>query len=473
MKSKILILSILLLVISAVFAFGQNIWSRTYGGSGWQSGSAGLELAGGDLIALGVSSLSAWLLKTNANGDLLWSREYNFPSHSVTSPISFAQTEDGGFIISVRVGASATPAARLIKTDSTGLQLWTNEIPSEVSRSSLVVLPVYGQKYLLAGTSNFLHEIVLIEVDSLGDTLGTRAIQFDYTVYLFAFEPLMDGNILVAARPRGQTPNTVLELVEIDGDRNIMWSQSIATNLDWLEAIAFTDDRNIVLVGIDSDGKEIIKFMNFDGSISWERTITFPQIYADIRVADISIVESGFLLTGELEMRDGERIDDIFLARLNSEGEQIWLQTYGNSRSQNNAYSLFTTNDGGSVIVGRWEMPGGTFDLLLIKTDSLGNTITDIEQAPENPVNTFQLSQNYPNPFNPSTTIRYTLPAAAEVSITVFDIAGRQVAAYPQGRRSVGEHSFEWDAGEFASGVYFYQLRAGDYSALRKAVLMK
>ncbi len=68
------------------------------------------------------------------------------------------------------------------------------------------------------------------------------------------------------------------------------------------------------------------------------------------------------------------------------------------------------------------------------------------------------LKQNYPNPFNPSTVINYELPYSANVSVKVYDIAGREIATLFTGYQSEGNHSVQFNASDLSSGVYFYRL---------------
>jgi hypothetical protein len=72
----------------------------------------------------------------------------------------------------------------------------------------------------------------------------------------------------------------------------------------------------------------------------------------------------------------------------------------------------------------------------------------------------FQLDQNYPNPFNPSTTLRYTIPADARVTLRVYDINGAEVSTVVEGLQSAGAHSVVFDASELTSGMYMYTLEA-------------
>jgi hypothetical protein len=90
----------------------------------------------------------------------------------------------------------------------------------------------------------------------------------------------------------------------------------------------------------------------------------------------------------------------------------------------------------------------------------------------------FGLAQNSPNPFNPKTTIAFTLPEPAAVSLEIFDVAGHKVVTLVDEPLDAGPHSVNWDGmtddGErAASGVYFYQLMAGEEKTTRKMVLLK
>jgi hypothetical protein len=86
--------------------------------------------------------------------------------------------------------------------------------------------------------------------------------------------------------------------------------------------------------------------------------------------------------------------------------------------------------------------------------------------------NDFALGQNYPNPFNPTTTIDIYLPVASDYTLTIYNITGQVVTSFV-GRADAGTQSIVWDAGENASGVYFYKLEAGTFTGLKKMVLLK
>ncbi len=86
---------------------------------------------------------------------------------------------------------------------------------------------------------------------------------------------------------------------------------------------------------------------------------------------------------------------------------------------------------------------------------------------------TYDLDNNYPNPFNPSTVIKYEIPDAGFVTLKVFDVLGKEVKTLIEGYKTEGRYEIEFDATNLPSGIYFYQLRAGNFNQTKKMVLMK
>ena len=100
-------------------------------------------------------------------------------------------------------------------------------------------------------------------------------------------------------------------------------------------------------------------------------------------------------------------------------------------------------------------------------------SLTDVEESPMDIPVESSLKQNYPNPFNPSTTIRYELPKASHVTLTVYDLLGREVATLVNDVEEPGYKSVQWDASRFSSGVYFCRLTAGEFIQTRKLLLVR
>jgi len=96
----------------------------------------------------------------------------------------------------------------------------------------------------------------------------------------------------------------------------------------------------------------------------------------------------------------------------------------------------------------------------------------DITAEEEQPVS-YALSQNFPNPFNPTTQIRFSVPHAGRVLITVFDLLGREESTLVDGEMPAGTYTVTWNASRAASGMYFYRMRAGDFVDTKRMLLLR
>jgi len=85
----------------------------------------------------------------------------------------------------------------------------------------------------------------------------------------------------------------------------------------------------------------------------------------------------------------------------------------------------------------------------------------------------FTLSQNYPNPFNPNTIISYSLPSSSNIKLLVYNTLGQLVNTLESGYKSAGNYSLNFNASDLSSGIYFYKLEAGQFSQVKKMILLK
>ncbi len=97
------------------------------------------------------------------------------------------------------------------------------------------------------------------------------------------------------------------------------------------------------------------------------------------------------------------------------------------------------------------------------------NILSPLTTNPDNVL----LSQNYPNPFNPSTTITFSIPSGSFVTLKVFDITGREIKTLVNDYKQAGSHNVTFDAGNLPSGVYYYELTAGENTSVKTMVLIK
>ncbi len=114
----------------------------------------------------------------------------------------------------------------------------------------------------------------------------------------------------------------------------------------------------------------------------------------------------------------------------------------------------------------------GTSSYSLTGSFTTGDQILSVDASDETPL-AFDLFQNYPNPFNPKTVISGQWTGGSDVRLVVYDVLGRQVASLANGRYPAGKYTFAFDGTDLASGVYFYRLTAGSYTAIRKMLLIR
>jgi hypothetical protein len=136
-----------------------------------------------------------------------------------------------------------------------------------------------------------------------------------------------------------------------------------------------------------------------------------------------------------------------------------------------------------ATLVFKWigeEVSAITVDnIKLMDTNTNLNTLE--QQVLEKPIalpTEFNLAQNYPNPFNPETTIKYALPKNVRVELTIYNILGQKVKTLVNDEQKAGFKSIKWDGTndfgmKVASSIYIYRLKAGDFVAQHKMVLVK
>ncbi len=151
--------------------------------------------------------------------------------------------------------------------------------------------------------------------------------------------------------------------------------------------------------------------------------------------------------------------------KVNDEGNWDLLgfvQGHGNSNSPKN-YSFIDDNPINGNIAYR---------LKQIDTDGKFKYSTIIELKFNLPQK-YILKQNYPNPFNPTTIISYSIPKESHVSLIIYDMLGRNVATLVNERQSEGSYKVNFDASQLSAGIYFYKINAGEFTSIKKMLLLK
>ncbi|MBN1352222.1 T9SS type A sorting domain-containing protein [candidate division KSB1 bacterium] len=160
---------------------------------------------------------------------------------------------------------------------------------------------------------------------------------------------------------------------------------------------------------------------------------------------------------------NGQPVDSVHINPKETSGEWVKIGRYTLPANADIAVKIINT---GSATEGSAIFADAIKFCYLGATDVYAETHT---RLPE----TCFLAQNYPNPFNSMTTIGYTLPQSAQVTISIFSIAGQHIEALVDTHQSAGQHSVVWLPSNVGSGLYFCKLRSGRISTVKKIMLMK
>jgi photosystem II stability/assembly factor-like uncharacterized protein len=143
-------------------------------------------------------------------------------------------------------------------------------------------------------------------------------------------------------------------------------------------------------------------------------------------------------------------------------GGDTWF-LYNDGIPQDVSVSALTVDSSGFLYA-------GTTDGMVFKSTQ---TIVGVEDVQNIMPLAWKLDQNYPNPFNPITHIKYQISKLSKVSLKIYDLLGREVVALVNEEKLAGKYEVKWDAGKYASGIYFATICAGDYFRTIKLVLIK
>ncbi|UCH64175.1 MAG: T9SS type A sorting domain-containing protein [Fidelibacterota bacterium] len=217
-------------------------------------------------------------------------------------------------------------------------------------------------------------------------------------------------------------------------------------------------------LGSQSDTVVTYEAVSFDGMAAVYRnkgaTNQFYFVRKGTLFDDHSISRIGFDSNAEISLF----IDDKHGKIISPGTEVTFYYPEITGVKQNDSLASILESGPGWITI---NVESGTHDIQLI-SDVIINS-----EEPLQIVRSFELQQNYPNPFNPMTTIRYDLSKSGHVSLKIYNLLGQEIETLVNGWCYAGRHEIKWAAEGLTSGIYFYNLRAGEFSETRKFVLQK
>lgn len=212
------------------------------------------------------------------------------------------------------------------------------------------------------------------------------------------------------------------------------------------------------------DGKIKVFRTNDNGSAYWSYSGCGDEVSA------LSFSKSGNILAASSWGEFSNSSEDLYLFKILDQGIPFYkLNTPGSLFFCSISDDGKTVTASGKAVHARMLGSGGL--LYNIDVDSTGVPVSVNNNSFM--VKDYMLNQNFPNPFNPKTLISYYLPENGFTSLKIFDVTGKEVAALVNENQFRGNYEIEFNAKDFNSGVYFYRLESGNFSGVKKLILLK
>ena len=449
---------------------------------------------------------------------------------------SVQQTHDGGYVIAGVTSSWGAGSFDIyvIKTDSLGNTVWDAICGGTGVELGLSVQQTWAHSYTIAGwTESFgagEEDVYLVSIDSAGNPLWDLTYGGSARDDAFSAHYTPDGRCIVVGGTHsfGSGLQDVY-LISVDSLGNTLWETTIGdTGFEGGKSVCQTSDGGYAITGVTwsfGSGEGDVYMIKTDslGNRLWEKAYG-GALYED--GSSIQQTPDGGYAILATTRSFGAGGTDAYLIRTDSVGNVLWDTTYGGS-NDDIGISLDQTSDGGYILVGwTWSFGAGGMDLYLIKTDSLGNTLWDItygdtggdlgysvqqtsdggyiiggatssfgaggsdiyliktdenglvgitedQENRRSKIENRGLLQNHPNPFQRSTLISYSLPVPTQVTLEVYDITGRLVETLVSKRQNSGIHQVRWNRKTNPSGVYFYRLKANNFTDVKKMILVR
>jgi hypothetical protein len=369
-----------LLMVGKLLALGPEIrWTRVYGGSERDEGrfirstSDGGFIIGGQTRSYGLGSTSIYLIKTDENGDTLWTRV--FGGSIVDYCHEVYETFDGGYIVSTST-TSFGPGGfdlYLIKTDDQGDTIWTSIFGGVDHDKGLSVCQTFDGGYIIAGYTHSYgagqSDVYVVRTDSNGDSLWTRTFGGAGYERGYSVAQTPDSGYIVAGWTEsfgaGGSDVYVIRLSE-NGDS--LWTRTYGgSGSDYCYSAILTDDGFVLggktnSFGSVSDDIYIIR-ADVDGDTIWTRAIGGAT--SDFARSVVMTVSGKYVLLGQT----GSYPEDFYMVAVDSEGDSIWASIFGGDQFDD-GYCVDETPDSGFIITGYTSSFGTGGDVWVVRTEA-------------------------------------------------------------------------------------------------------
>jgi len=382
-----------------------DTWWRRYGGPNWDLGWYLEHTTVGGYIIAGESSFHAsgntggLLIKTDAEGIKIWDKIYGDPSPSTESIISVCQTSDGGYISAGYIMPHDYQYTWLIKTDAYGNEIWNKSYQFVEFSVANSVVETFDEGFLVAGEIYYYYPnnnsyALLLKVDKDGNEVWNKTYGGYLQNEFRKIKTTADGGFIVAGLKHNESLNDSYPwLLKLDKYGEEQWNKTYIVNKDIQSVfdVLQTHDGGYAMIGYKVDFFHIwlngwmIK-TDKDGNKEWirdyQKIFVYNTPYSFYQTSD-----GGYILTGEtlnlLKYKiTGKFKIDLWLAKTNEMGRIKWSRSFNKENTNTNitfidsfGTSILQIDDGGYVVLGNSNSEGSDdndFDIWLIKTNRYG-----------------------------------------------------------------------------------------------------
>jgi hypothetical protein len=440
-------------------ASAQSSWWRTFGGSWPDVGHSAQQTADSGYIIAGLTESfgvgapgtgNVYLIKADSEGETLWTRIYGGAGYDEGHSVQ--RTTDGGYIIAGYTSSygAGSDDVYLIKTDASGDTLWTRTYGGLYADEGYSVQQTTDSGYIISGsTASFgagEYDVYLVKTNASGDTLWTRTYGGPHDDVGNSVQQTAEGGYIIAGFTysfgAGIPDHANVYLIKTSASGDTLWTRAYGeAHEDEGHSVQQTADSGYIITGLTvspfsvGDSNVYLIKTNVLGDTLWTRAYGGPSY--DVGNSVQRTTDDGYIVTG-LTSSYGAGWYDVYLIKTNASGDTLWTVTYGGTNKDGGS-SVLQTADGGYFIAG-WtaSFGAGSYDVYLIKTDADGVGIGEpLTRHPARP--TRSLVQ--PNPFTSSARV----PGHEADVFVLSDVTGRQVAVCKGDRIGVG----------LLPGVYF------------------
>lgn len=379
------VLLILLLCTNISFAQG---WQRSFGGDNSEEGWAVIEDIDGGYLLLGSgvdpsgdSDQDVFLVKLDIDGTLVWSTYLD--NGGQQQPKSIARLADGNYLIVGSIdSANGFNDVELIKISAQGTLIWNRTYGGDVSEVANDVVALEDGGFTIVGENDagmdIESDILVVRFDALGNARWQKTIGTQRSDVGNGIIQLGDGFAIVGDSKNEIGFDNDIVLYRLDAQGETIWDVRIANNfLEEGRDIVGTLDGGLAIAGtINNRPDAFVAKFDADGNQRWTRTLG-NEVDEEI-VNSITQLADGSLVVAGIRVLSNGINADIFVAKVDAQGNQIWERNIGRSDYLDEVRSIVPTLDGGFALAG-YAAPGLTFenDMVLVKTDALGNTLTN------------------------------------------------------------------------------------------------